>query len=64
MAALHRGKRMNDENRLPTTVVEAARRQDVAMLILKRWAGCWIDLVALAVCLFTPALVIGWTKQY
>lgn len=38
-----------DENRLPVTVIGAARRQDAATIIIKRWAGCWIDLIALAV---------------
>jgi uncharacterized RDD family membrane protein YckC len=51
-----------DENRLPTTVVAAARRQDAATIIIKRWAGCWIDLVALALGVGVMFFFFGWIK--
>jgi uncharacterized RDD family membrane protein YckC len=51
-----------DENRLPVTVVAAARRQDAGTIIIKRWAGCWIDLIALAVGLVATYFFFGLVK--
>lgn len=51
-----------DENRLPVTVVAAARRQDAVTIIIKRWAGCWIDLLALATGLVATYFFFGMVK--
>ncbi|MBI1684775.1 RDD family protein [Caulobacter hibisci] len=46
------------ENRLPTTVVEAVRRQDAGSILVRRWGACWIDMVLLGIFLVVPVLVL------
>lgn len=46
-------------NELPTSVRGVALRMDAGNILLRRWAGCWIDLIVLAVLFFVPLLPIG-----
>jgi uncharacterized RDD family membrane protein YckC len=42
-----------------TTPATIARRLDRAEIILRRWAGCWIDFITLGILLAGPFLVLA-----
>jgi uncharacterized RDD family membrane protein YckC len=39
--------------------VRAARRMETGGILFRRWAGCWIDFIAAAICFFIPALLFA-----
>ncbi|QGZ94713.1 RDD family protein [Terricaulis silvestris] len=42
-----------------TAVQQAAEDMDTGGILVRRWLGCWIDLLALVALFFVPALAIG-----
>ena len=46
-------------NATPRTVAGMAERLDGGGILLRRWAGCWIDFIALAALFFLPALALA-----
>lgn len=47
-----------------TAVHEAAEDMEVASVLVRRWLGCWIDLIGLAALFFGPALAFGVIPQF
>lgn len=39
--------------------VRVARRMEVGEMLLRRWGGCWIDLIVLAILIVVPSLGAG-----
>ena len=46
-------------NATPRTVVGMAERLDAGGILLRRWAGCWIDFIVLAALFFLPAVALA-----
>ena len=46
-------------NTSPRTVMAVALRLDSGSVLLKRWLGCWIDMIVVAACLFGPFLLLS-----